>query len=209
MVLDSLPGIADSEALAAAAIARMSEQERYDTLLALLPQVVRDEDRRRAEAGSSEADDPATAWSVATEHRVRLHGADMFLAAASAAEVSEMAETRRRSGQSMAGSAVRFEAMAEAMRSSGAETVAGLEPEVGLAVLRQDLRTARRRVANRDALQRLAEATDALAESPAFTEARTMLTAAQQRLQAAEQEHTRLEGLAATMVSIGYERRSA
>lgn len=166
-VLDSLPGVADTEALAAAVIARMSEQERYDALLTLLPQLVRDEDRRRAQARSLEAVDPDTAWTVATEHRVRPGGEDKFFSDASAAEVEEMAVARRRAGQNIAGPAARSVVMAEAMRSSGAETVAGLQPEVGLlAVLRQDLRTARRRVANRTALEQLAATTDELTESP-------------------------------------------
>ena len=67
---------------------------------------------------------------------------------------------------------------------------------VGLAALRRDLRIARRRAATRDAIERLANATDGLGESPGLADARTALAVAEQALAKARQEHDRLDQLA-------------
>jgi hypothetical protein len=207
--LNALPGLLNTRELAAAVIDKMSAEEQHDALLNLLPALIREEDRRQAGELSAEADNSQEAWLASVDFRIRLHGEDLLLSDASAAEIEELAAIRHRSGQNISAAGSRYVALATAMRTAKVETVGGLEPEVGLSVLRDELRTARRRVSGRDALQKLAQSTDELTESSALSEARTALAAAQQRLEAAQQEQARLAELTQTMASIGYERSTA
>jgi hypothetical protein len=191
-----MPTVASTEALARAAIARMDDNERCDALLTLLPRLIRDEDRRRAQSGSGDVADTAAAWTAATEYRVRVDGDDMFLSDASADDVDQLAETRLRAATNILGSVQRFETVADAMRQADVQTVAALDPEVGLAALRQELRAARRRVANRDALQRLSAFVDGLDISPQLASARAALQSAEAAIGDAERARTELDEFA-------------
>jgi hypothetical protein len=76
-VLDSLPAVASSEELARTAVARMTDEERVDALIAIPPRLIRDEERRRVRDRATGAVGDAEAWAAATEYRVRIGGEDL------------------------------------------------------------------------------------------------------------------------------------
>ncbi|MDE2469090.1 MAG: hypothetical protein KGL35_10205 [Bradyrhizobium sp.] len=184
-VLLTMPGVADTNLLARQALELMSDSERVEALISLLPRLVREEDRRLGKAGDS--------WLAATERRVRLNGEDMFLGDADEEQVDQLASIRERAASNIQTAAGRFRELAGAMRLHEAETVSALGPDVGLPILRGRLRDARRRIANRDSLVGLKALADEATESFELQAANERVAKLQARFEAAQRERAQQE----------------